>query len=150
MLDTVRWSWAWCPIVCRTVWTPSRTLGRTRGTGLLQVPSWVLFRSDVWAAVNELSCMWPPPHSVLFKLRTIHVLCTHLRLELRQRQQGELWPHLLLVWRRVQSAGFRQVRTAALWDSHVTSQGIPGSLTVHKWHVLTEVPWTEPHLLVCF
>lgn len=50
--------------------------------------------------------------SVLLKLRAIHLLRTHLWLQLRQHQQGRLWPYLLFLWRGVQSAGLRQVCTA--------------------------------------
>lgn len=66
MWATVRWSWAWCPTGCRTVWTRSRTSGRTRGTELLQVLSWSLFSiSAVYVAVNKPSCIHPPTVSYL-------------------------------------------------------------------------------------
>lgn len=107
MLVTVRWSWEWCPIGCRTVSTACRASEKTRGTGSLQVA--VLLDASLKNPVGQAVSFCVFPHSVLPKLRAVHFLRSHLRLQLLQRQQRRLRPYLLSVRGGVQSAGLRQV-----------------------------------------
>lgn len=69
-------------------------------------------------------------HSVLHQLRALHLLRSHLRLQLCQHQQGGVRPHLLFLRRRVQSAGLRQVCAAT---THSRSVAFTQNVTRHSW-----------------
>lgn len=139
MLVTALWNSAWCPIGCRAAWTPCRASGRTRGTGLLKV----LYRSEMFRHDANVRALLPAgwaflfsradvsaSHSVLHQLRALHLLRSHLRLQLCQHQQGGVRPHLLFLRRRVQSAGLRQVCAAT---THSRSVAFTQSVTRHSW-----------------
>ena len=69
-------------------------------------------------------------HSVLHQLRALHLLRSHLRLQLRQHQQGGVRPHLLFLRQRVQSAGLRQVCAA---PTHSRSVAFTQNVRRHSW-----------------
>lgn len=60
-------------------------------------------------------------HSVLHQLRAVHLIRAHLRLQLCQHRQGGLWPHPVVLRRRVQSAGLRQVCASVTTNVRQTS-----------------------------
>ena len=111
---------------------------------------------SVYTTGNLLSCVWNTFLSVLHELRAVHLLRSHLWLQLLQHQQGGFWPGLLSVWGGLQSAGPRQVCTVGPWaqlhlHKNVTwgilADYFPDVSLIHQVYSSTNV-WLTPHNLL--